>query len=95
MKLVNRIINDNKLSNNEKKRLLQMFRKKVRHFKGNEYLIQDVAEHSETGELYVVYKALYGDCKTYIRPAIMFLSEVDREKHKNVEQKYRFELSKE
>jgi len=63
-----------------------------RHFKGDLYLVEDVAIHSETKEKYVVYRALYGDLDLYIRPYDMFASEVDREKYPNVEQKYRFEL---
>ena len=63
-----------------------------RHFKGNNYLVLDIAKHSETGESYVVYKALYGDCQTYIRPYSMFASKVDIEKYPNVTQKFRFEL---
>lgn len=63
-----------------------------KHFKGDYYLVEDVAIHSETKEKYVVYRALYGDCLLYIRPYDMFMSEVDREKYPNVEQKYRFEL---
>lgn len=62
-----------------------------RHFKGKEYYVEDVAEHSETGESYVVYRQLYGERRLYIRPLEMFLSEVDREKYPSVEQKYRFE----
>lgn len=63
-----------------------------KHFKGDYYIVEDVAIHSETKEKYVVYRGLYEDGKLYIRPYDMFMSEVDRVKYPNVEQKYRFEL---
>lgn len=63
-----------------------------KQFKGDYYIVEDVAIHSETKEKYIVYRGLYGDGKLYIRPYDMFMSEVDREKYPNVEQKYRFEL---
>ena len=63
-----------------------------KHFKGNYYLVEDVATNSETNEKYVVYRRLYEDNSLWIRPLEMFLSEVDHEKYPNVKQKYRFEL---
>lgn len=62
-----------------------------RHFKGGLYYVEGVAVHSETGEEYAVYRALYGERKLWVRPLSMFLSETDREKYPNA-QKYRFEL---
>lgn len=63
-----------------------------RHFKGDYYLVVDVAEHSETGEKLVIYRTLYGTGKLYARPYEMFMSKVDKEKYPEVEQEYRFQL---
>lgn len=63
-----------------------------RCFKGDYYLLIDIAIHSETKEKYVVYRGLYGNNELYIRPFDMFFSEVDKEKYPEVKQQYRFEL---
>ena len=44
-------------------RIIQI-QKMYRHFKGKLYYVIDIAEHTETGEKLVVYKALYADYKT-------------------------------
>lgn len=65
-----------------------------RHFKGDYYLVEDVALDSETEEEMVIYRKLYEDGSLWVRPKSMFLSEVDHEKYPDVKQKYRFELLK-
>ena len=58
-----------------------------KHYKGDLYLVEDVAYHSETQEKLVVYRTLYGDNRLWVRPYEMFLEEVNKNG-----QKYRFEL---
>ena len=48
-----------------------------RHYKGNMYEVFMMAQHSETEEWMVVYKALYGDEGMWIRPYEMFIEEVE------------------
>ncbi len=46
--------------------------KTYRHYKGNEYEVLSIADSSENGEQSVVYKALYGDGKVWVRPLSMW-----------------------
>jgi len=48
-----------------------------KHYKGNKYEVLDTARHSETEEWMVVYKTLYGDFSTWVRPFAMFTSKVE------------------
>ena len=52
---------------------------KYRHFKGNEYELIAVATHSETMEPMVIYRALYGECGLWVRPAAMWTEQVCRD----------------
>ena len=63
-----------------------------RHFKGDYYLVEGVAQHAEAGVPYVIYRKLCGDGRLWSRPLAMFLSPVDREKYPDAQQDERFAL---
>ena len=52
---------------------------KYRHYKGKEYEVIGIARHSETEEVMVVYRALYGDHGIWVRPASMWNEEIVKE----------------
>lgn len=52
---------------------------KYRHFKGNEYEVIGLAKHSETLELMVVYRPLYGEGSLWVRPLAMWNEEITRD----------------
>lgn len=52
---------------------------KYRHFKGNEYMVLGIANHSETLEKMVVYQALYGEKELWVRPISMWNEIVDKD----------------
>jgi hypothetical protein len=49
---------------------------RYRHYKGNEYEVIGIAQHSETLEAMVVYRPLYGEGGLWVRPAAMFAEDV-------------------
>lgn len=53
-----------------------------KHYKGDLYIVEDVATHSETGEELVIYRGLYnsdkfGQFHLCARPKAMFLEEIE------------------
>jgi hypothetical protein len=49
---------------------------RYRHYKGKEYTVIGVAQHSETLEELVVYRQEYGDFGLWVRPKEMFAETV-------------------
>lgn len=64
---------------------------RFRHFKGNIYLVTDIAVHTETGEPMVIYKDENDSSNVWCRSLEMFTSEVDHDKYPDAKQKMRFE----
>ena len=52
---------------------------RYRHLKGREYELICTARHSETEELMVVYRPLYGEGGVWVRPACMWNEIVERD----------------
>ena len=64
---------------------------KYKHFKlGKIVTVIGISRHTETEEMSVAYEY---EGHIWNRPLEMFMSEVDKEKYPNAEQKYRFELA--
>ena len=58
-----------------------------KHFKGDYYIVEDIALDCETLEKMVIYRALYEDGKLWVRSYKSFVEEVNKNN-----QKYKFEL---
>ena len=56
---------------------MQLQKGLYRHYKGNLYEVFMTAQHSETEEWMVVYKALYGEEGMWVRPYDMFMELVE------------------
>lgn len=85
-------LKDRKISQTEAKVFkTTMIGKKYRHFKGNIYVIDNIAVHSETGELRVIYHSDDNPENVWDRNLEMFLSPVDKDKYPDVKQELRFE----
>ena len=68
-----------------------MVGKRYRHFKGGIYIVTDIAVHSESAELMVIYKSFNNPLLVWARPFKMFVSPVDKQKYPDVKQEMRFE----
>lgn len=58
-----------------------------RHYKGDYYIVEDIALDSNNLKRLVIYRALYGNSELWVREEQEFLEIIDKEN-----QKYRFEL---
>ena len=47
-----------------------------RHYKGSLYQVMHTAQHSETEEVLVIYRCLYGEYGVWARPLSMFTESV-------------------
>lgn len=64
-----------------------------RHYKGDYYIVEDIAHHSETNEELVIYRGLYEGAPLWVRPKNLFLEEISPDKcTAGFVQKYRFTL---
>ena len=58
-----------------------------KHYKGNYYIVENLALNTETEEQMVIYRALYGDGKVFARPIDSFTQKLENEN-----QEHRFEI---
>ena len=50
---------------------------RYRHYKGKDYEVIGIAQHSETEEHLVVYRTLYGNFDLWVRPLSMFTENIE------------------
>lgn len=56
---------------------MELKKGRYKHYKGLYYEVLDTARHSETEEWVVVYKTLYGEYSTWVRPYAMFVEKIE------------------
>ena len=61
----------------DKNNFSSVARRIYRHYKGNIYQVLYTAQQSETEELLVVYRCLYGEYDVWVRPLTMFTETVE------------------
>lgn len=72
------------------KRTIPKAGEKWMHFKGHVYKIICLGCDTERMELVAVYQGV-DDCTCWVRPLVMFMSEVDHDKYPNATQKWSFQ----
>ncbi len=50
-----------------------------KHYKGNDYQVLGVVRHSETDEILVLYRPLYGNRALWVRPLESFMEQIEIE----------------
>ena len=63
-----------------------------KHFKGDCYIVEDIATCSETLKPMVIFRSLYDDGELFTKYVDAFFAPIDREKYPNIQQQNRFEL---
>lgn len=58
-----------------------------KHYKGDLYIVEDIAYDCETVDELVIYRGLYNEARLWVRPLKDFIKEVNKNG-----QKHRFEL---
>lgn len=48
------------------------------HYRGNRYIVEDIASNTETGEMMVIYRALSGDRALYVQTAKHFVERIEK-----------------
>jgi len=48
-----------------------------KHYKGDYYLVEAIAIHTETDDKMVIYRSLYGSGALYVRPYNLFIEKVN------------------